>query len=184
MGSQFFPRNKFQLILRFWNFAENENSAGGRLSKIMPLVVQPCCCYTPDRKLSIDESMMLWIGRLILRHYIRNKKHKYGIKFYELCESGGIVMNVKIYSGEPTPDIHWLGQTGVIVLNLMENFLGKGYQLYIVTSIIHLNKQSTCSHIGGTLRSDRKSNPKEVMRAKLKKGDVVSRSRDGVIASK
>ena len=128
--------------------------------------------------------MMLWIGRLILRHYIRNKKHKYGIKFYELCESGGIVMNVKIYSGEPTPDIHWLGQTGVIVLNLMENFLGKGYQLYIVTSIIHLNKQSTCSHIGGTLRSDRKSNPKEVMRAKLKKGDVVSRSRDGVIASK
>ena len=27
-------------------------------------------------------------------------------------------------------DIHSLGQTGAIVFNLMENFLGKGYQLY------------------------------------------------------
>ena len=50
------------------------------------------------------------------------------VKFYVLCESDGITMNVKIYSGEATPDIHWLGQTGAI-LNLMENFLGKGYEL-------------------------------------------------------
>ena len=40
------------------------------------------------------------------------------------------------------------------------------------------------TNICGTLRSDRKSNPKEVTKAKLKKGDVVSRSRDGVILSK
>ena len=34
------------------------------------------------------------------------------------------------------------------------------------------------------IRSNRKSNPKEVMNAKLKKGDVVSRSRDSIIVSK
>ena len=37
------------------------------------------------------------------------------------------------------------------------------------------------TYICGTLRSDCTSNPKEVMNTKLKKGDVVSRSRDGVI---
>ena len=109
----------------------------------MPLVLQlnnkTATIYTPDKKLSIDESMMLWRGLLILRQYTKNKKHKYGVKFYELCESDGIVMNVKIYSGEPTPDIHSLGQTGAIVLNLVEKFLGKGYQLSPITSIIHLN---------------------------------------------
>ena len=39
-------------------------------------------------------------------------------------------MNVEIYSGKPTPDIHSLSQTGAIILNLMENFLSKGYLLY------------------------------------------------------
>ena len=67
------------------------------------------------------------------------------VKFYVLCESDGITMNVKIYSGEATPDIHSLGQTGAI-LNLMENFLGKGYELYANNFIIYLNWQSTCSH--------------------------------------
>ena len=128
------PQNKFQQMLRFWHFVDNENSPGGNLSKIMPLVVQLdnkiAAIYTSDRKLSIDESMMLWIGRLVFRHYRINKKHKYGVKLYELCESDDIVMNVKIYSGEPPPDILSLGQTAVIVLNLMANFLGKGYRLY------------------------------------------------------
>ena len=102
------------------------------LSKIMPLVVQlnnkMATIYTLDRKLSIDQSMMLWRGRLIFRQYIKNKKYEYGVEFYELGESDSIVTNVKI--GEPTPDIYSLGQTGAIILNLMENFLGKGYQLY------------------------------------------------------
>ena len=57
--------------------------------------------YTPDRNISIDESMMLWRGGLIFRQYIKNKKHKYGVKLDELCEFNQfIVINVKIYFGE------------------------------------------------------------------------------------
>ena len=74
-------------------------------------------------------TMMLWKGRLVFRQYVKNKRHS-GIKFYELCESDGIVLKVKIYSGETTLDKHLLGQTGAIVLDLMEKFLGKGYHLY------------------------------------------------------
>ena len=124
--------------------------------------------------------MMLWRGCLIFRQYIKNKKHKFGVKFYELCESDGIVMYVKIYFGEPTPDIHSLDQTGATVLNLIENFLGKGYQLYTDNfyNSFELAKYMLTqdTYICGTLRSNRKSNPKEVTKAKLKKGDVVSRA--------
>ena len=69
-------------------------------------------------------------------------------------------------SGEPTPDIHLLGQTGAIVLNSMENFEGKIYQLFNHNFYNSLElakkmlKQNT--YICGTFRSDSKSNPKEV----------------------
>ena len=36
----------------------------------------------------------------------------------------------------------------------------------------------------GTLRSDRKSNPKEVTKSKLKKGEVISRSGEGIVVFK
>ena len=132
--SEVMLQNKFQLMLRFWHFVDNKTSPGGHLCKIMPLVVQlnnkMATIYIPDRKLSIDESMMLWRKHLIFRQYIKNKKHKYSFKFYDLCESDDIAMNVKIYSGEPSPDIHSLSQTGAIVFDIMENLLGKSYQLY------------------------------------------------------
>ena len=129
--------------------------------------------------------MMLWKGRLLFRQYVKNKRHKYGIKFYELCESDGIVLKVKIYSGETTLDKHLLGQTEAIDLDLMEKFLGKGYHLcthsfynsFELTK--HMINQKTC--ICGTLRTDRESSPKECTKAKLKKGDVISRNREGVV---
>ena len=163
------PRNKFQLTLRFWNFVGNENTPDGGLGEIMAFVFQlinkMVTIHTPDRKLSIDESMMLQRGRIVFRQYIKNKKHKYGVKFYELCESSGIVMNVKVYSGEPTPYIKSLGQSGVIVLNLMQNFPGKGYQLYTNNfyDLFELAKYTLTqnTYVCGTLRRDCKTNPKK-----------------------
>ena len=74
--------------------------------------------------------MVLWHGRLIFRQYIKNKRHEYGIKFFELCESKGIVLKVSIYSGEGYEDPNNLGQTGAIVLHLMDGCLDKGYSVY------------------------------------------------------
>ena len=122
-----------------------------------------------DKDLSLDESMMLWRERLIFRQYIKNKKHKYGVKFYELCESDGIVLRVSIHSGVPYQDIHGLGQTGAIVMKLLEDFLGKGYCVYTanyyksvaLTTQMGINKTYICC----TLRADRRGNPKEVVKA-------------------
>ncbi|XP_065671830.1 piggyBac transposable element-derived protein 4-like [Hydra vulgaris] len=144
--------------------------------------------YCPKKNISIDESMMLWKGRLVFRQYVKNKRHKYGIKFYELCESDGIVLKVKIYSGETTLGKHLLGQTGAFVLDLMEKLLGNGYHLYTnnfynsFELTKHMVNQKT--YICGTLRTDRKSNPNKCTKAKLKQEDVISRSREGVVVAK
>ena len=42
--------------------------------------------YCPTKNLSLDEFMVLWRGHL------KGKKHKYGVKFYELCESDGLIL--------------------------------------------------------------------------------------------
>ena len=186
------PRNRFQLILRFWHFVDNNTARPGRLRKIVLIVehlnntINTICI--PDKDLSIDESMMLWRGRLVFRQYTKNKRHKYGIKLYELCESDGVVMKVRVYSNESVVDPNSLGQTGAVVLDLMEQFLDQGYCLYTDNYYNsselskHLIKKKTYNC--GTLRSDRKSNPKELTKSKLKKREGVSRSREGIVVSK
>ena len=70
----------------------------------------------------------------------------------------------------------------------MENYLDQGYCLYTdnflnsfeLAKYLITNKTYNC----GTLRSDRRSNPKEVTKFKLKKEEIINRSREAVIAAK
>ena len=129
--------------------------------------------YTPHKELSLDESMMLWRGRLVFRKYIKNKRHKYGVKFFELCTDDGLVLKTQIYSGTKFTDTESLGQTGSIVLHLMKPYLNKGYHLFTdnwynsVSLTEYMSKKNT--YITGTLHGDRKRNPSQVLGKKLRR---------------
>ena len=184
-------RDRFLLLLRFWHF-EDETSPESRLQKISPLMNHfnqtMSAIYCPDKDLALDESMVLWRGRLIFRQYIKNKRHKYGIKLYELCESNGLILRSVIYSGVSFPDPLDLGQTAAIVLQLMSNYLGKGYTVYTDNyyNSVKLTKKLTSNktYICGTLRSDRKGNPKAVTSKKLKKGEMFWLRNEDVVVTK
>ena len=132
--------------------------------------------------------MMLWHGCLVFRQYIKNKHHKYGIKFYELCTYDGLVLTVEAYGGQGFNDEHNLGQTAAVVLKLMNPFLNKGYHVFTdnnynsVALTEFLSKQGM--YLTGTLRKDRKGNPKAVTAAKLKKGEMIWRIKDDVSVCK
>ena len=72
-------RDRFLLLLRFWHF-EEPDATESRLQKISPLMDHlnntMAAIYCPDQHLSLDESMVLWRGRLLFRQYIKNKRHK------------------------------------------------------------------------------------------------------------
>ncbi|XP_065672174.1 piggyBac transposable element-derived protein 4-like [Hydra vulgaris] len=76
--SRIMPRNKFQLMLRFWHFINNEGS--GHVFKIIGLLDHlnntMGNIYCPNNNISIDESMMLWKGCLVFKQYVKNKRHK------------------------------------------------------------------------------------------------------------
>ena len=86
--------------------------------------------YAPRKELSLDESIMLWRGRLVFWQYIINRRHKYRVKFFELSTDDGLLLKIQIYSGTKSADTESLGQTGSIVLHLMEPYLNKGYHLF------------------------------------------------------
>lgn len=81
-------RNRFMLIFRALHFTRNpregEPIPRNRLYKIQSILnyfnSKMEEVYEPSKNLSLDESMVLWRGRLLLRQYIKNKRHKYGVK--------------------------------------------------------------------------------------------------------
>lgn len=176
-------RNRFQLLLRYFHFSENDATATSRLHKIQPILDRfnniMSDLYYPEVGLSIDESMVLWRGRLIFRQYIKNKKHKYGIKLYELCESSGMVMKIRVYRGKSEKPPPGTLHSTEVVLDLMEGYLEKGHVIYADNFYNspdltrRLSQRNT--YICGTLRKNRKNLPVDVTNAKLKRGELAAK---------
>lgn len=106
------------------NFFDDQNIPTDRLCKIRFLINyfnnKINCIYYPNKEFSLDESMILWRGRLIFRQYIQNKRYKYGIKLYMLTEPNGLILKFAVNN------------------SVFDDLEGKGY---VANVILHLNKQ-------------------------------------------
>ena len=147
-------QNKFQMILLFWHIVGNKNEKvrkKGRLDKVMPFIDvlnnKMSEIYVPEKDLPIGESKMLWGRRLVFRQYIKNKRHKYKVKFYELCQSDGLVLRERIYAGESTS-------------------INNSYSSFKYVKQVIKDKTYKC----GTLRN--KANPQVATKVKLNKGEM------------
>lgn len=180
--STFMSRDRYFLIMRCLHFCENlpatELPPADRLYKVRPIMnhfnSKMQTVYYPGKHLSLDESMVLWKGKLSFRQYLPKKKHKYGVKLYMLTESDGTVLDLTIYAGA-NDSLSGKNHTEKVVMFLMRNFLNSGHSLYMDNYYNScnlakelLNKNTFCT---GTIRKDRIGNPPEVTKANLKKGE-------------
>ncbi|CAH1996558.1 unnamed protein product [Acanthoscelides obtectus] len=176
-------RMRFELLLSNLHFSDNETTdRTNRIYKIQPLAdglitnFQAACI--PKKDVCIDETMIPFRGRLSFRQYIPGKRHKYGVKIFKLCAEKGYTYNLKVYSGkEDNPTSQSVASR--VVLELMEPLLDCGRLLctdnfYTSVSLAHelLDRKT---HLIGTLRKNRKFNPKPITDAKLEKGDLIVR---------
>lgn len=73
-------RNRFEILLTMWHFADNNEAGNNCLHKIENLkdmfIQRFKDAYTPDIQMCVDESMILWQGRLSFRQYNPRKRHK------------------------------------------------------------------------------------------------------------
>ena len=90
--------------------------------------------FSPLCNLCIDESLLLWKGRLLFKQYIPKKHNRFGIKLFVLCDcKSRYILDFIVYSGERR-DITFekeFGYTGSVVKTLLSPYLGKGHILYV-----------------------------------------------------
>ena len=134
---QYFTRNRYQDILRYLHFGNNEDiSSNNPLEKIKPIIDSLRKNFSnyvkPTQNLCIDESLMLWKGRLGFKQYIPSKRRRFGIKSFELvdCETK-FILDFIVYTGSNTECqiTAGLGLSGSVVLELMQRYLNKGHHL-------------------------------------------------------
>ena len=136
-------RDRFLLLIKFLHFADNTNYDANdpnrdRLYKIREfcqLINDTCgAVYYPCEDFSVDESLVLFKGRLFFRQYIKTKRSRFGIKLYELCTYHGIVLGFIVYHGDIEGGLinpqggGWL-QTERILLTLLEPYLDRGHSV-------------------------------------------------------
>ncbi|KAG0418926.1 hypothetical protein HPB47_004500, partial [Ixodes persulcatus] len=106
-------KSRFILLMKFLHFANNEDDAGEvgqarqKLRKIWPVLSlmkdRFKASYMPEENISIDESLMLYKGRLSWKQFLPLKRSRFGVKFYVLCEAAsGYIWDVVIYTGKGT----------------------------------------------------------------------------------
>lgn len=178
---QYMTRNRFELLLRTFHCSNNQTCPrGDRLFKVHGLVDMLVSkyklCNIPGENLCIDESVIPFVGRLSFRQYIKNKRHRYGIKVFKLCINDRYTVGFKIYAGQES--IPGEAVSTKIEMELAADYLDEGRTMFTdnwYTSVsLARELLSRSTNLVGTLRSNRKFNPKDVINAKLKKGEIKS----------
>ena len=142
----------------------------------------------PGRDLTIDETLLAFLGRLSIKQYNPLKRGRFGVKLFLLADSStGFVFRILPYQGKTT---QWRDSTlrdrfgfgGAAVLSLLEGSLNKGHRVCIDNWFmsVQLTRKplEKKTHVLGTVRKNRKGMPK--FTGKLKKGQVETYS-DGDI---
>lgn len=185
------PRNRFEILLKMLHFSQNDNAnKSDRLHRIRHLLEtmnDNFKKHTPGEDLCIDESVVPFRRRIIFRQYNKQKRHKYGIKEFKLCTLPGYTYKICIYAGKENDEVNIT--PAKVVMSLCSDLMNKGHTMYTdnwYTSVDlarDLVKNET--HLVGTLRKNRKNLPKEVVNAKLKRGQHIAReSTDGITVLK
>ncbi|XP_056397299.1 piggyBac transposable element-derived protein 4-like [Hyla sarda] len=198
------PRNRFEALLKFLHYANNENCPPpsdpnfDRIYKIRPLVnylnQKFSEVYTPEKEIAVDESLVHFKGRLHFRQYLPNKRARYGVKLYKLCEgTTGYTHKFRVYEGkdskiEPPECPPVLKTTGKIVWDLVHPLLDQGYNIYLdnfYTSVPLLQCLFAKGTVAcGTIRRNQRDLPKIFVRQKLKKGESKAVCKDNMMLVK
>lgn len=176
--------DRYRLILSLLHFQSDLDDSSDILIKIRPvlehLVEKFQTTYRPGEKISIDESLLLWKGRLKFKQFNRNKRARFGIKLYQTCESRtSYSYNIQIYSGKNRDDTYVdkrIGISGKVVKLLLADFHEQGRTLYIdnwySSPMFFHQLVNEKTNVCGTVKLNRKFvpklNPKEIKKGEMK----------------
>ena len=172
-------RNRFSMLLKFFHLNDStqepkkEDLNRDRLYKLRPLIDHLFeafqTVYTPGPSVAVDESLVMWKGRLHFRQYLPLKHARFGIKLFCLAEDSGYLYRFRIYAGKQDPATAMLSvmpsecanfsHTEQVVVYMALPLLDKGYSIFMdnwysscrLYDYLHHRQTTAC----GTMRSNR-----------------------------
>lgn len=175
-------RNKYCLIMAMLHFTDVFSSSERlpRLYKVQHVINHARNKFkqgmVPHKKLCIDESVVPFKGRLVLKQYLPKKRNRFGIKLFVLCDvETGYIIDFIVYCGTETDieQISNLGVSGSVVVTLLNDYFDCNRQVYVDNwysspkLFKYLYEKGT--YACGTVNKTRKGMPKF---KKLHKGEV------------
>ncbi|XP_020298531.1 piggyBac transposable element-derived protein 4-like, partial [Pseudomyrmex gracilis] len=100
-------RNRYLQSLRYLHFSNNKEVSNHPLKKIKPVIDHLKEKFgnilIAGEKLCIDENLVLWKGKLKFKQFLPLKRHRFGMKRFELadCETG-FLLDFIVYTGSDT----------------------------------------------------------------------------------
>ena len=120
------PRNVLQIYLQ----------PKGLKQSLVHSIQRSTTIARTSESLSIDEMMVKFYGRSIVRQYIKSKPHKFGIKLWSICcACCGYSLTQNIYLGSTVESVG--GRD--VVLQLSQAYLDKGHVIYCDRFFSHLD---------------------------------------------
>lgn len=178
-------RDRFSWLLANLHLNDNSVQPGrdspkyDKLYKVRPLLDILTDTYKnslkPSKNQSIDESMIRFKGRSMLKQYMPNKPVKRGYKVWTRAEESGYICQFQIYTGK----VGQIAETNLgrrVVEDLTRDLVGKGYHIYFDNffNSVELQKslQTAMIYACGTVRKGRKHLPTDIAVDKdLKRGE-------------
>jgi len=98
-------RNRYALLLQYLHFSRNVERPPDptyKLGKVLPYLKNKIrSAFIPHQKVNIDESLVLFRGRIHFRQFIPSKRSRFGMKVFVLCDcETGIVLDHILYTGK------------------------------------------------------------------------------------
>ena len=168
--SKIMSRNRFDQILKYIRFSDSyvKTSKASRLFELNNEIHRICNVYTPDLNLSLDESLVLFKGRLGFKMFIRIKRARFGVKIFYLCDAKGYTLSYQVYYGAESGLNGYVNYDGkpllkseeiVVRLLTKAGLLNKGYVVNIdnwytsLRLVEYLYQQKT--YVRGTIKANR-----------------------------
>ena len=175
--NELMTRNRYEAIASFFHIVtpEEETSFSNHpLRKILPFheyMKRKCReLYQPLQQLSVDERMVKSKARTRFRQYMKDKPSKWGFKYWVLSDPSAYTIDFNLYYGAAQSERSDQGLGFETVTNLVENYRNQNYEVYCdnfySSPVLFHELLKNGIRATGTLRTNRKGTPKDVIAIK------------------
>ena len=190
------PKQRFKTLGRYLHLVDpNDEDPADLLCKVRSLVTlleqRFADAYIPGKKVSVDEGIVKFNGRLSFKQYMPMKPDKFGIKVWMLADVDNYYVPLfQVYLGKNRTNSQLFQRKGLryyVVWTLGEPYLDNQrhffFDNFFTSAELMRDLDSRDTYACGTVRTNRRDVPADLKRQKLVVGKIRTRQCGNLVAT-